>query len=344
MLTRRGFTALLAGGARQYPGERWEERDPAWLGLGVEPLEQLARDLGGRGCVVKDGFVVLRWGNQAERGDWLSSAKPVFTTLLLFAVAEGKLAAAEATIERYGWRLRAKDRRIRFLDLANMTSGYARPEAPGKAWAYNDYAIQLYQRTLFERVFEEEPERVAMASQRLGALGFEDGLRFTEGRRRLVASVRDFARIAWFWLNDGRWQGRELLPRRLFRSYHRPMVPRNLPHTAQAKTDDYLGIGTFGGESDHFTHYGAGIYGGNWWFNRRGRLHPQTVTWPDAPADTFMSIGFGGNCSVTIPSLGLVLVSARGNWGSLAAGEAAAPMNQRIRLLVQAARRAGGKA
>ena len=31
--------------------------------------------------------------------------------------------------------------------LANMISGYARPEAPGAAWAYNDYSIMLYQKT-----------------------------------------------------------------------------------------------------------------------------------------------------------------------------------------------------
>ena len=38
-----------------------------------------------------------------------------------------------------------------------MTGGYARPEPPGAAWAYNDFAIQLYQKTLFDRVFRADP-------------------------------------------------------------------------------------------------------------------------------------------------------------------------------------------
>ena len=51
-----------------------------------------------------------------------------------------------------------KDRSMTFRHLGAMTSGYARPEPPGAAWSYNDYAIQLYQKTLFDRVFKEPPE------------------------------------------------------------------------------------------------------------------------------------------------------------------------------------------
>ncbi len=43
-----------------------------------------------------------------------------------------------------------------------------------------------------------------------------------------------------------------------------PHVPEQLSHTKDFKTNDYLKIGTFSGDSDHFTKYGAGIYGFNW--------------------------------------------------------------------------------
>ena len=59
------------------------------------------------------------------------------------------------------------------------------------------------------------------------------------------------------------------------------------------------------------------------------------MTWPDAPLDTIMTIGLGGNCSVIIPSLRLVVVSARGDWGNLAAGDSEAPMNQHLARLVR---------
>jgi len=222
-------------------------------------------------------------------------AKPVLSTLLFFAIQEGKLSGVDTPIESFGWKLSAKDRGITFRQLANMVSGYARPETPGAAWAYNDYAIQLYQLTLFDKVFREEPEAAAMHPRRLGALGLEDGLAFS-ANRRLSASVRDFARIAWFWLNRGNW-GASNCSTGVSSTSMPPAGSLQTPQTAQAKTDDYLEIGTFGGGSDHFTEYGAGIYGFNWWFNSTGRLHPDRRTWPAAPADAFMSIGAGGNCA-----------------------------------------------
>jgi len=250
---------------------------------------------------------------------------------------EKKIAGVDARIADCGWELAEKDRAMTFRHLANMVSGYGRPEKPGEAWAYNDYGIMLYQKTLFDRVFREDPE--AVAKTRFAALGLEDGLRFRASNRRMSASVRDFARIAWFWLNKGEWNGRQVLPRRLLERYQKPQVARDLPQTRKAETDDYLRIGTYGGGSDHFTEYGAGVYGFNWWFNGKGRLHPHALLWPDAPRDAFMSIGAGGNCALMIPSRRVVLVAARANWGKLAGGNREAEMNQYARLLVAACRR-----
>ena len=320
-----------------FPDAEWQRRPPADLGLDGPTLDRLAEALGGRGCVIRDGYVVKTWGDQARKGDWYSSVKPLLSTLLFFAVHEGKVPGVDTPIRDYGWDLRPKDRAMTFRHLADMTGGYARPEPPGAAWAYNDFAIQLYQKTLFDRVFRADPDEVVCDPDRLGPLRFRDGLAFT-GRRRLRASVRDFARIAWFWANRGRWGDRQLLPRRYFDEYMRPDVPGDLPHTAEAETDDYLGIGSFGGGSDHFTGFGAGIYGFNWWFNATGRLHPEVRTWPDAPAETIMSLGHGGNCSVLMPGLRLVLVSAEGDWGELRAGDAGSKMNRRLELLIESVR------
>lgn len=341
-ITRRQAAQLLAAvpglagkQARVFPGARWDQREPADLRMDAAALDRIANDLGGRGCIVRNGYLVKAWGDQAERGDLLSSAKPLLSTLLFFAVQEGKVPSVRARVAAFGWKLVAKDQTMELRHLANMTSGYARPEPPGAAWAYNDYAIMLYQKTLFDRIFRADPRDAAMHPARLGALGFEDGLEFHARTRRVSASARDFARLAWFWLQQGRWGEKQLLSRRFFARYQKPQVPAGLPQTKSAETNDYLGIGTFGGGSDHFTRYGPGIYGFNWWFNGFGRLHPKSLTWPDGPRDAFMSIGAGGNCSVMIPSLQLVLVSLRGKWGKLEPGDRQAPANQIIRLLVE---------
>ena len=127
-----------------FPGKTWEQREPAQMGLDAAKLDKLAGQLGGRGCVVKDGYVVKTWGDQAQVADWLSSAKPVLSTMLFFAIEEGKVRNVDQPIADFGWELMEKDRSMTFRHLATMTSGYARPEVPGAAWAYNDYGIQLY--------------------------------------------------------------------------------------------------------------------------------------------------------------------------------------------------------
>ena len=235
-----------------FPGQAWNVKKPDELGLDGARLDAVAAALGSRGCIVKNGYVVKTWGSQSQKGDWASSAKPVLSTLLMFAVKEGKVKSFDQPIADFGWNLVPKDRTMTFRHLASMTSGYARPEEPGKAWAYNDYAIQLYQKTLFDKVFEGSPETVFHDPHRFGALQLEDGFTFRKSNRRMRASVRDFARVAWFWLNRGNWRGVQILPRAVFDENMRPQVPKDLPVSAPSKTNDYLRIGTYGGESNHF--------------------------------------------------------------------------------------------
>ncbi len=117
--------ALLVSAAQparrnHFPGAYWEERNPASLGLDGTVLDRLGVALGGRGCVVKDGYVVKTWGSQSEIGD-------------------------------FGWELSSKDQGVTFRHLADMTSGFRRPEPPGAAYSYSDFAIQLYPKTMFDR-------------------------------------------------------------------------------------------------------------------------------------------------------------------------------------------------
>ncbi|MBX3414291.1 MAG: DUF5060 domain-containing protein [Pirellulales bacterium] len=329
-------SATTTAGERVFPGEHWQEKTPAELGLDPDAIDAVATALGSRGCIIKDGYVVKAWGSQSDRGDLFSSAKPILSTLLLFAVQEGKVGSLDARLTDFGWELAEKDRTMTFRHLGAMTSGYARPEKPGEAWAYNDYAIQLYQKTLFDRVFRDSPENVVGAPERFGALQLEEGLKFRESNRRISASVRDFARIAWLWLNRGEWNGNPLIDRALFDDCLQSQVSADTPNTQPAKTNDYLGIGTYGGESDHFSNAGPGIYGFNWWFNGRGPRHPQARAWPDAPPDTFMSLGLRGNCSVMMPSLGLVVVAGDADWGRNEPGDAESVINQRLRLIAYA--------
>ena len=313
-----------------FPGKEWTRKTPAERGVNTELLDRLEQQLGGRGCVVKDGYLIKTWGDQIQVSDWYSSAKPVLSTLLFFAIQEGLVKSVDQPIMDFGWNFQPKDKGITFRHLGSMSSGYARPESAGQAWAYNDFAIQLYQITLFDKVFKGDAKTVAEDPKRLGGLGLQDGLTFSK-KRRLSASVRDFARIVWFWTNKGEWGEKQLLSRAFFDEYMKPQTPKDLPQSAKVETDDYLHIGSYGGDSNQRNCDGPGIYGFNWWFNDTGKTHPDTLTWPDAPSDTIMSLGAHGNSSAFIPSLNIVLVCADGNWGDT-------KTNEVLRLLTQACR------
>jgi len=305
--------------------------------MDVSKLDELARRVGGFGCVIKDGYLVYSWGDPTQDQDWFSASKPVLSTLLLIAVAEGKLPSVDAPLAPY-WPLSSKDQTMTFRHLADMTGGYARPEKPGQAWSYNDYGIMLYVRSL-EKVFHQTLEEALQ--QRLGALDFQDGRVFSDMDSyqggRIQTSARDFARIGWLWLNKGRWKDRQLIPSELFEKYCRPDVPADLPRgEGDRPRRDYMHLGTYGGGVNQ-TQWGPGIYGFNWWFNARvpGKDLP---SWPDAPPDTYQANGrWGADVMTLFPSLNMV-VAAEGEWGEVEPGQRDSRMNQNLKLPVEAAR------
>jgi hypothetical protein len=311
------------------PAKEWATRNPEQVGLVKSKLDAFREATGNMtGVIIKDGYLVYSWGNISAKFDWASAGKPVASTMLFYAIKENKLTGPNDLIVDAGWELKDKDQSMTYHDLANMVSGYALPEEPGAAWGYNDYAIMLYHKTLFERVFKEAPDKVARASSRLGVLQFQDGSLYgtARGGYAVQTSPRDFARIGWFWLRKGKWRGTQRLPERYFDTYMNPQVPPGLPRTAGG-IDDYLGIGTYGGGTNQASP-DQGRYGYNWWFN------PNQTTWPDAPADTIQARGHRNRESMfVIPSRNLV-VAFKGN--NSKAGKTFSDANGYLKILMEA--------
>lgn len=325
------ITPAIGVQANIFPGLEWMTAEPAEVGLDSVKIEEFARAVGGDGVIVRHGRLVKSWGDPTKRKDWASASKPMMSTLLFFAIKEGRVPSVDSRVaslvERiYKKEVIAKDRDMTWRHLANMTSGYSLGERPGEAWAYNDYAITLYSHLLFDGVFGIDPagiDAMICAPERLGRLQPQDGGFFGSRQGRgMNASPRDAARIGLFWLHRGNWNGRQLLPREYFDRYMRNDVPSDLPRTDSVNPPaDYLGTGTLGGPSDQ-CELGPGVYGFNWWFNNRPRGKGEPLM-PALPPDAFRADGhFGREVILVVPSLDLV-VAARGDWGGLRASKTA---------------------
>lgn len=299
-----------------FPEENWTKRDPRSLGMNAELIAEFRDRVGwgSYGCIVRKGYVVKRWDTWippiiADRRGWASATKPFLATLALFAVQEDSLAGLDLEVENFGWDLRRDDADMTLRHLANMTSGYSLSESPGEAFSYNDYGTKLFFLTLLNRVYQVPPDnpeavRSLVSDQdRLGDLEFDESSMFSlrHGMVRLNMSACDFARFGLLLLRDGRWKGEQLIDPELLDRYFRPSVPSQMELGDDQPPEDYLDVGTIGGDN-HAPAPGPGVFGFFWWFNEDRAL------WPDVPDGAFQANGHWNRQSLTvIPSLDLVV-------------------------------------
>lgn len=101
------------------------------------------------------------------------------------------------------------------------------------------------------------------------------------GSSYLYLSARDLARIGLLMQRDGRWQGRQLLPK-AWVAFNRTAFDHAEPVPGEANP------------------------GGHWWLNHplAGAARP----WPSAPEDTYAALGHWGQALYVLPAQKLVIV------------------------------------
>jgi CubicO group peptidase (beta-lactamase class C family) len=330
-----------------YPGADWDGCTPEEAGLSADKLKALADLAGGRGCVVRHGQLVYTWGDPAQSGDVASAVKPVISTLLLLAVQQGKVKSVDAKVADFEPPLRelngGKDAGISWRHLASQTSGYGLSEAPGEAYAYNDFALALYYDALTRLVYKQDGTRVL--KEQLGdLLGFQDRYTFEafgpdDRPGRLAISVRDLARFGLLYLRGGRWKDQEVLKPDLFRMAVSSPVPADMPRT-QGKDADMLPRQRSLGGGKNQTLVGPGVYSFNWWLNRTDKDGKRLYV--DAPPDAFFAVGHGGESALwVLPSLDLIMSwnDAKIDDHDASPGNADSKCNRAARLLSNAVQR-----
>jgi CubicO group peptidase (beta-lactamase class C family) len=306
-----------------FPGESWADKQPADLGLDAEQLHK-ARDYAltgnGSGMIVKSGYVVLRWGDQARRYDLKSTTKSLGATLLGMAILDGKIRLDDPAVKYHPGLAIPPDEnkatgwinKITIRHLATQSAGFEKPGGytklrfePGTQWLYSDggpnwlaeCVTLAYRRDCQELMFERVCTPLGISredfvwrknSYRPAEI---DGIARREFGSGVNANVNALARIGLLYLRKGEWKGQRILPAEF---------------VAEAGTlaENIKGLPVAAGE----THPGASKhYGLLWWNNADGAL-------AGVPRDAFWSWGLYDSFIVVIPSLDIVVSRAGQSW------------------------------
>ena len=109
------------------------------------------------------------------------------------------------------------------------------------------------------------------------------------GGKHITISAREMARFGHLLLNQGNWNGRQLLSPQWIAEATSVQVPASLPWAHPESNFD-----------------GRGVYGCNWWVN--GVEPDGQRKWPEAPTSTFAALGHNNNAMFVIADWKMVIV------------------------------------
>jgi CubicO group peptidase (beta-lactamase class C family) len=277
-----------------------------WPPSGLDLVRKFAAEQEIRGLVVlAAGHPVLSYGEPAAVDRIASCRKSFLSALYGIAVRDQKLnldlTVGEIGVDDYS-KLTEVERSATVRQLLQARSGVyipssaetaamkaARPargsHPPGTFWYYNNWDFnvlgEIYQRLTGHSVFQ------AFEHQLARPLGFEDfdpmrDTRFDYDRSAprfpaydLWLSARDMARFGQLYLQQGRWQGREIVPADWVALTTKPISPTGHP-----------------GIESGYSHL--------WW----GDMDPTTSA---LPPGSYTAAGNGGRYIVVMPAIDAVI-------------------------------------
>lgn len=300
-----------------FPGEEWEQRRPEEAGVSLDALQHFSQLVGGRGCVVRDGYLIYSWGDISRSSDIASAGKPFYSHLLFRAIETGLLESADDFVLPFqpclndlNAHLGYKDRLLTFRHLAFQTACLGYDDPPGSAFDYNDQSMGFFWDTLVNGVFDipwKDASAQLFGPELTGPLRFQDAFTFPiEGRMRgrIAISPRDFARLGLLYLNWGRWDGRQIVSPRHVKWACGDPLSLNIPRTMgrEAQNCEMRSIGGGGNQTDH-----NGGYSWLWWIN--GLARDGRRWWYDAPEDMYAALGHCGRRGLAVLPAEQIVVS-----------------------------------
>lgn len=292
-----------------FPGATWERSSPQAAGLDPTPLEALADRIGANSqclTVVKDGVVVYdrAWSGDTETdGEAFSATKSMTSTLVGIAVADGLLAlddpvsehvpewvgteSEEVTVRNllandsgryYDFRNDYVSMAVEARDKTAFAVGLDQQHPVGTHWEYNNSAIQVLEQVLESATGQDV---ATFAEERLFApIGMSSELTRDAAGNPLVfmgaqASCHDLARFGHLFLNEGRWDGEQVVPAEWVAEATSPSQDLNPD------------------------------YGLLWWLYPEGSIVVEAGL--DVPPAAYAALGLGGQIVLVVPEDGLVI-------------------------------------
>ncbi|MGK7937548.1 MAG: serine hydrolase domain-containing protein [Xenococcaceae cyanobacterium] len=287
-------TGTIVQAGEGFPGEQWQEKAPEEVGLDAHKLEANFKNFKGPLVVVKDGNLIYAKGDISEPIHIYSIGKSL--TALVFAT----LLQPEKV--DYDDLLPGSDvpsqPQATFRHFMTMTSDYGlTPHEPGKHYAYNNNAIEFYGNYLAINFFQTKSPRKVLQKAIWKHIGRQDPVTF-EGQwggwgGGFAISTRDLARIGHLVLNQGNWNGTQILPT----SFVKDLYSNQIPEEATANYD--RGPNDMSNQH-HITKELQGNYSFGWWIAHK--THPSIQT------KAINGVGYRGKELIVSPEHNLVIV------------------------------------
>ena len=285
-------TAVQAG--KGFPGEEWQQITPEKVGLDSNKLEENLKNFPEPLVVVKDGYLVYSKGVIDEPTMTYSISKSLSSTIFATLLQQGK---ADYDDLIPGANLPSKPQGS-FRHFMTMTSDYGlTPHEPGKHYAYNNNAIDFYGSYMTTAFFKTKSPRQVLQKAIWNHIGRQDPVTF-KGQwggwgGGYIISTRDLARIGHLFLNEGNWNGTQVLPA----SFVQQLYINQIPDEATANYDR----GPNDQWNQHFlTRELPGNYSFGWWLAQKLDRSIQT--------EVINGRGYRGKELIVSPKHNLVIV------------------------------------
>jgi len=312
-----------------FPLEEWKADSPEGQGVDPQRFQEALDYLGSNSLhngnrelvVIKNGYLIHA-GEQADSVHNIWSCSKTFTSTVLGLLIDDGVIGLDDRAHTYEPLLTEGYAGVSFRHFTTMTSGYSavgesrwedadnadwswtpyEPDepyfSPGTAYAYWDEAQMMFgrvltrvlQRTMHDFLTERVTGPIGMGSWYWQPEKSVDGIDINNGCTNVHVNTLQLARWGWLFLNEGNWNGKQLISKDWIKMATTVQVPSSIPV----------------GDTDRKITVGPGCYGFNWWVN--GMKADGGMKLPGAPDGCYFASGHNNNKCIVIPDWNMVVV------------------------------------